>query len=276
MNKNSTPINRVDRFSPSSILDYMSCPKLFYYRYVAKIKLPQKQIHLIFGSAVHAGIEGMFNGIDPYAEFDRTFLKEKLLPEEYGIFAEYQVLGKDMLKNYLDRHETLNNLYGLDRGESELYAREYIVNPLSNEKSSLPMSMKIDRLADMIEGVPQRIVEYKTSKAKWAPDAANLKIQTKLYCLWYYTKYGVLPPKETVYIILLKKFNKFDKSQKIQVLTTNYTKQDLAQTFEQVELIIEKINNNEFGYPQGYHAHWCDCRRYEEVLGFTKKYEKKS
>ena len=276
MNKNSIPVNRISRFSPSMILDYISCPKLFYYRYVAGIKLPQKQIHLVFGSAIHAGIEGMFNGIDPYKEFERTFVKEKLLKEEHDLFAEYQVLGRDMLKNYLDRHEILNKLYGLDKGESEKYDRRHIINPLSGEESSLPMSLKIDRLADIVDGVPQRIVEYKTSKAKWASDAANLKIQTKLYCLWYYSEYGVLPPKETVYIILLKKFNKYDKSQKIQVLTTNYTKQDLAQTFEMVELIIEKINNNEFKRNNGWHPPYCDCARFEEVLGFNKEKNVKS
>ena len=261
MNKN-IKLNRIDRFSPSGIIDYISCPKMFYYKYVAKVQLPQKQIHLVFGSAIHAGLEGLFTKKDPYKEFEKYFLKEKLMDDEQNLFQEYLVLGKDMLRNYLERHETLNKLYGLNEGESEKYERDFIVNPLSGEKSSLPMSSKTDRITDS-----ERIIEFKTSKRKWKKNALNFTIQTKLYSLRHFANTGRLP-EEIVYIILLKEFNKYDKSQKIQVLTTNYTKQDLAQTFEQVELILSKINNNEFNRSYGFHSPYCDCFRYEEVLNF--------
>src|SRR3989304_1274355 len=110
----------IDRISPSMISSYLECPPLFYYQYIAKIRLPQKQQHLLFGSAIHKAIEMMYKkDPDPYAWFDRTLDKSKLLPEELKEPPRLIELGHEMLKNYFEYHPKLDKLYGLNEGISE-------------------------------------------------------------------------------------------------------------------------------------------------------------
>ncbi len=252
----------LQKFSPSMILDYISCPKLFYYRYIAKIQLPQKQIHLLFGSAVHAAIEEIYGQRDPYPVFESTFDINKLMEDEKTDYTKYIELGKEMIKNYAVEHETLDALYDLNNGESELYIRRQLINPLTKELLSIPISGRIDRLTRS-----GKIVEYKTAKAPWDPSSVQFRVQTLLYNLWYYSEYGVLP-EETLYIILLKKYKKVGKKENevMQVLSNHTTFDELASIFEEVELILNKVKNGMFDRPLGYHPIYCDCNRYENAL----------
>ncbi len=265
--------SKINRVSPSMIGLYLQCPVSFYYQYIAKIHLPQKQIHLLFGSAIHKAIEeGVYKKNNPFDVFKKVFIKDKLLDEEKEFFQEYVMLGKEMIKNYINSHSTLNSMYNLNNGESEIYVKRTLVNPLTNEKSSLPMSGRIDRLvfATNTSSKKQynRIVEYKTAKNKWNENDSNYKIQTLMYDLWFYSEYGIFPD-EIIYIILLKKYKKFETDQTYQILTVKHSLVDLAATFDEIELIIHKINNNEFERPKGYHPRWCDCYKYEEALNIN-------
>ena len=253
-------IEKLGRFSPSMIITYLNCPLSFYYQYIAKIRLPQKQIHLIFGSAVHEAVEAIFNKKDPFPYFDKTFDKKKLLDEEKNLYDEFCKLGHEMIRNYIKVYPTLNNLYKLSEGESELWIKRKLINPMTGEESSLPISGKIDRLTN-----GGRIVEYKTSKNKWKAEDLSYKLQTLLYNLWYHTEKNVMP-EETVYIVLLKKYKHQGRGETYQVLTKHCTLEELASAFEEVELILQKINNNEFERPKGWHPKWCDCYRFEEAL----------
>ena len=255
--------SKIDRFSPSMMIDYISCPRLFYYRYISKIQLPQKQIHLLFGGAIHKAVECIYDKQEPFKPFEQHFDKEKLMDDEKGLHKEYIDLGYEMIRNYLKEYPTLNALYNLSDGQSEVYIKRYLKNPLTGETSSLPMSGRIDRLTT--EG---RVVEYKTSKNKWNQTDANYKIQTLLYNLWYLTEHDVLP-LETIYIVLLKKYKKVGRGEILQVLSKHCTIDELAGTFEEVEIILNKINNNEFDRPRN-HPKWCDCYKYEEALNFDK------
>jgi len=256
--------SKLNRFSPSMINTYINCPILFYYRYIAKIHLKQKQIHLLFGGAIHKAVECIYDKIDPFQPFIQHFQKEKLLDEEKDQHEEFLKLGHEMIRNYIETHKTISKLYDLDSGKSELYVRRYLKNPLTDEISSLPMSGIIDRLTS--DG---KIVEYKTSKNKWKQDDVNYKIQTLLYNLWYYSENNILPT-ETIYIILLKKYKYQGRGETYQVLSNHYTLEDLANTFEEIELILQKINNGEFERPSGYHPSYCDCYKYEKELSINK------
>lgn len=257
---------KLDRFTPSMIVSYMNCPLAFYYTYIAKIEIPQQQIHLLFGGGVHEAIEkGIYGKEDPYKTFDKHFIKDKLLDEEKYLHQEYCKLGNEMIKNYSEEHEMLNLLYKLNDGISEKKIRKHLLNPLTGEKTSLPMSGRLDRLTNA-----GKIVEYKTSKSRWKEEELRFKAQTYLYNLWYFTEYGEMPD-ETLYIILLKKIKKREKDQVIQVLSHNCTITDLASVFDEVELILEKINNRDFHRPTGYHPVYCDCYKYEKFLNFNQE-----
>jgi len=254
----------LEKFSPTMICDYMSCPRSFYYKYIAKVEIPQKKIHLLFGGGVHAGIEGIYHKQDPYPFFEKHFVQDKLMSDEQDKFKEYYDLGHEMIKNYAEQHDTLDNLYKLNDGISEKYIKRHLINPLTGETSTLPMAGRIDRLTN-----GGKIIEYKTAKAKWNPKDMAFKTQTFLYNLWYYSEYGEMP-NETLYFILLKKYKKdIRNGETLQVLNHRCTLTDLAIVFDEIEIIIQKINNREFNRPLGFHPMWCDCHLYEKFLNLN-------
>lgn len=250
----------VNRLSPSMIIEYNNCPLSFYYKYVAKIHLPTKQIHLVFGTAVHAAIEEIYEGRDPFKAFDFEFKKEKLLEEEQNKYDEFYKLGEEMIRNYQVAHPSLDKLYDLQEGTSEIYFREHMKNPITGQLSTLPLAGRIDRLTKS-----GKVVEYKTSKMPWKTDGVSFKVQTLLYNLWYYTMYNRLP-EETLYIILLKQYKNVGKGEVIQTLSNHSTLNELASIFEEVETVVQRIEGREFKRPTGFHPKWCDCWRYEELL----------
>jgi len=259
--------NKLTSFSPTKIVDYLNCPLLFYFRYILKVKIPTKQIHFIFGSGIHAAIEGIIHNAkasnddkqDVLKMFLSEYQKDKMMDEEKDLYDEYLKLGKSMIKHYESIHPTLNNLYDLNNGKSELFIKGHLKNPITGQLSSLPISGRIDRLTNS-----GRIIEYKTAKNKWKEKDVAFKAQTLLYNLWYHTNFGKLP-EETVYIILLKKEPKVG-AENYQVLTHNTTTTDLASVWEETELIFDKINANEFDRPHGWHPPYCDCYRYAKYL----------
>lgn len=253
---------KMDRISPSMISLYLSCPLAFYYGYVAKIQLPQKQIHLLFGSAVHSGIEHMHKGDkDPSLAFEEIFLKEKLSPEEQADHAQYWLMGKEMLKNFTEQYPMFDKLYEIGKVSSEQRIRRKLIHPITGEESSVPLSGILDGLSET-----QKIQEYKTSKGKWSTDETRFKVQSLLYNLWYYSEYGKIA-EETLYFVLLKKFKKSKTDQTVQVIRYTPTIDELAGAFEEVELILQKIKAGIFDRPQGsYHPKYCDCYKYEKAL----------
>jgi hypothetical protein len=70
--------------------------------------------------------------------------------------------------------------------------------------------------------------------------------------------------------VLLKKYKKVGREEVFQTLSKHCTIDELASTFEEVNILISKINNGEFDRPKGWHPKWCDCHRYEEALNLTQ------
>ena len=96
------PTYPVSNLSYSSIRDYLRCPKLFYYQYVLKLRLKQKQMELVFGGAVHKALEVFHQSLDPIDAFTKEFVKEKLFPSEYEDFDRYVTEGHRLIKCYVD------------------------------------------------------------------------------------------------------------------------------------------------------------------------------
>ena len=253
---------RLSRISPSMIASYLQCPLEFYYSYVAKIKLPQPQIHLTFGSAIHKALEQLYDKkITPIESFKKAFKKSNLNDDEQHLFEEYTLLGIEMVTNYMAIHPTLDKMYKLSDGKAEKYVRRYLINPITGQQSSIPMSGILDRLTNA-----GKIIEYKTSKNKWKEDETRFKVQFLMYNLWYYSEHGKLAD-ETLYFILLKKYKKHKRDQVLQVLSAHVTYDDLAEAFDEVELIINKIHSGYFERPtSSYHPNYCNCYAYEKLL----------
>lgn len=252
----------LDRISPSMVGSYLSCPLSFYYKNIAKIKLPEENLHLLFGSAVHKVIEDIYSGKEnPTEAFHEIFQQHKLDPKSKLRFFEYSLLGEEMLKNYQEVYPLLDSMFGLADGNSELRFRMKIVNPVSKEESTLPLSGIVDRYCNN-----GRIIEYKTSATKWHADERRFKIQSRLYSLWYFTQYGKFPT-EVIYIVLLKKYKKTARDKVYQIITYHPTPDDLAEAWEEVEYVIDKIEAGIFDRPTKGHMPFCDCYKFEAFLG---------
>lgn len=257
----------LNRISPSMIASYLNCPLAFYYGYIAKIELSTTRIHLTFGSAIHKAIEEMYKGHQNPAEvYKSMFTREGLDEEGKKLFTEYYALGLEMLKNYLEMHPSLDALYNLNTGSSEHRFKQYIVNPLTNEPSRVPLSGVVDRLVMSNENV---IVEYKTSKTKWDPTETRFKVQSLLYNLWHYAEYGKIAEK-TLYIVLLKKHKRTKRDEVIQLIEYVPTVEDLAEAWYEMECIVGQVEAGMFERPKHNHARFCDCHKYEALLGIGR------
>lgn len=64
------------RLSPSAIQAYETCPRMYYFKYVAKIPVETTSANLPFGTAIHTGIEQyLLNGDDPVDVFEAEWKK---------------------------------------------------------------------------------------------------------------------------------------------------------------------------------------------------------
>lgn len=250
----------IDRISPSMFMSYTACPLAFYYAYIAKIQLPQVMIHFVFGSAIHKVLEEAHAGKTNYDEiFTANFQPEMLDEASRAEYSKYYLMGLEMIKNYMFEYPMLDNMYQMSKGRTELRFRQHVTNPLTGEVSSVPLSGIVDLLTDS-----HHIIDYKTAGKKWDEKDAKSRVQSLLYNLWFYTEYGHIAD-ETLYLVLLKKFKKSSKDQTLQVVRYQATAEDLAAIFDELELVVEKINAGIF--PRGNCVRGlCDCYKYESHL----------
>jgi hypothetical protein len=265
--RQGSPVNpyKIERISASMIGSYVSCPLSFYYGYIAKLKLEQTSIHLSFGSAVHKALEEFHKGDPNYVQhYIDMFKRDELDDQGKAMFSEYYPLGLEMIKNMVASYPQLDKVYGLFPGTTEQYFRRDIVNPMTGEKLRIPVSGVTDLVTDS-----KCIIDYKTSKHMWnmkdEGTAAKVKIQSHIYNLWYYAQYGELAEK-TLYFIMLKKYKQTAREEVIQILEHTPTMEELGAAFEEVDLIIDKIEAGIFDRPQKKHPRWCDCYKYEKLL----------
>lgn len=252
----------LDRISPSMVGVYLQCPLAFYYKFVAKLQIPEENLHLLFGTAVHKVMEEMYNGDpEPFHWFNDTFVKENLDPKSQERYAEFKYLGEDMVRNYLALQPRLDSIYLLSKGQSELRFRQVLLNPISGEPSRIPVSGVVDRYL-----AGNRVVEYKTSAKKWDKKETKFKVQSRLYSLWAYTQTGEIP-SEVLYFVLLKQFKQSMNDKTLQVIRYQPTKEDLAEAWEELDTILEKIEHGHFERATQDHPPFCDCYKYEKALG---------
>lgn len=259
----------LDRISPSALGVYLGCPLAFYYKFIAKIQIPEQNLHLLFGTAVHKVVEEMYNGDpDPSQWFNKTFIEEELddtYTDNQGRtsrdrYLEFKLLGEHMVKNYLEIHPKLDDIYKLNSGASETYFRQHLLNPITGEPTRIPVSGILDR---NLAG--NRVLEYKTAAAPWNSKETRFKIQSRLYSLYKYTESGEIPP-EVIYIVLLKKYKQTARDKSVQVIRYQPTIEDLAEAWEELDTVLEKIEHGHF--ERGQHCPpYCDCFKYEKLLG---------
>lgn len=158
----------VPRFSHSAIESFRSCPRQYYYRYVARVKLPDvpEQIAPFFGSRAHDALEWLYrramNGVlstreELLGEFDRLWEEkwdDSIVIDDAEMSGEmYQGLGRRCLSDYYGAHHPFD--------DSTTVALEQRVDFELDE--GIAMIGFIDRLAKSDDGV-WHIHDYKTNK----------------------------------------------------------------------------------------------------------------
>lgn len=281
----------LDRISPSKLDCYESCPKLFYYREWLGLKIDQDKLHLQFGTAIHAAIEMIYLEYDIHfggawiaGDFEKVierFLRhwtpkhvteesfQKFMSTKAGkesgftdkdqLYESFKQDGIIMLQSYWDNKERMLVEYGHDLVEFEKMMKVRMVNPEDPSDSlPIPLSMRLD--AKNRDNT--KIVDFKTSKAKYDEVETRKKIQGQCYLFGELMETGNFISKFD-YIVLRKSMKSDDR---IEVVQLEYDMADMLAFYHRVKAILTKIANREFDRPIAGHAGYCDCYKYEEIL----------
>ena len=267
------------RISPSMLVEYENCPRLFFYRSWLGLKLPQAMRHLNFGTAIHAGIDNMYEQYDDkdgwaLAEFKIAkdeFLKHWKInmisdedaptqEEKDTIYKEMKADGVEMLKSLWNEKEVLA-AKGVLPDKMEIPLKLIFSHPVTGEKLPIPLSGRIDGMSD------SRIIEFKTSGNKYKELETRDSMQALSYVALWYAKKETLPDAVD-YLVLLKK----RKKDRVQHLHYEYDLSDLGEYFERVKDILQKVKNREFQKPLKNHPYFCDCDKYYEALNYEDNY----
>lgn len=281
----------LERITPSMLVQYMECPKLFYYRDWLGIRIPGDMRHLNFGTSIHEGIDRMydlydfnFGGAWEGQEFEsvkNAFIEKwSKYPIDLEEFSRYKCSkkGKEssiaspeelhkhmmddgiaMLRDLWDQKELLVAEYGVDVKDIEIPVKMPLINPNdTNDKHPIPISMRIDgRTKSNVT------IEFKTSGGRYNEEDTRKKLQGRSYAFEEFQNYKNDNPR-VVYVILLKDVKTDGK--RVQVVDLQYDRADMEMYYNEVGAILQKIANREFNPPLKGHMPYCECRKYEELL----------
>ena len=259
-NNIAKPISNLLRnFSPSKFIEYKECPKAFYYKHIAKIQLPEKKIHLLFGEAFHKAFDDLLDDktlLESKKEFSSIFAIDKLANEEKPNHQKLFEIGLMMLDKINNEIPILNLKYGIKNNcLNEQWLECILEDPFTKEKLTLPIKGKADKIVN-----DEDIWEVKTSSGKWNENDIKYKWQTMFYGWTYFILKG-RHPKNIRYLIVTKQ-----KTPQIQILEANYTLDDYSKLFTECKNIINKIELGIYDKTEEWHPKYCSCYEYEKLL----------
>lgn len=252
---------KLQKISHSGIKDYLKCPKLFYYRHILKIRLPEKPLPLLFGSALHKALELYEKkDKDPIEVFTKAFKLEMLDETDAEQYEKERENGIRLLEHFLDERSN-GKLRKYTITKTEQYFNRPLVYPDTRKKAKIA---NFTGVVDFITSTGS-LGDYKTSSKKYSQEQVDQSLQPDMYYLWYYLTYGKLP-RRFIYIVFLKK----RKRDPIQVLVTKRTLSDLVKLVTLIDNIATQIQKGMFQRTHNEHT-YCDCYKYEEFFNSTLK-----
>lgn len=276
----------ITRISPSMIKEYEDCPKLFFYRSWLGLKLPQTQVHFVFGNAIHLAIDNIYDQFDKdelwkHAELkivkdiflkeftidaldkdEKNFYGEPAYPTEEDRVKKFEEMRDDgllIIKSYWEQKEFLLATHDINPIRFEVVAKFPIIHPHTKVALEIPGSGRLDA-----ENYNGGIVELKTSKAKYDEVETRNLPQALFYVMWKYLTDGKMPPWLT-YIVMRKGLSAKSKD-RIQVLKYHYEEADVLAFISRIEAILEQIRARRFDRPSIGHPQFCDCYKFEKAL----------
>ena len=283
----------MEKISPSALMCYVDCPKLFYYKYWLGIQMEQHQRHLAFGNAYHYAIENI------YAQYDDNFhsgwdaaslavahdaFKSKfhlcdIRDEEFqdvlkmktNKYSTKEEMYKDMLRDglsmidyYWKNKEDLLVNHDIDITETEIPMKIEMRNPL-NPEEKLPVLLSL-RMDAMTRG-RKRIIENKTSGSRYDEEETRQKLQGRSYAYAYLMTEGKMP-ESVDYVVSIK--NKSEEKREIQIIRLQFDMADMVSYYNEVQTILQKIANREFDYGKVGGFSKMELDKIERALGLLK------
>jgi len=277
----------INRFSPSGMMMYESCPKAFYYQVWLGLKLPQPQKHFAFGHAVHNAIGNIYDQKDKETNWEHAERKlavntfksqfkidafdinelnwkgEKVYESEHDMQVDYDDMlldGVKIIESYWDEKEALLAQYGIDLVQLEIPYKGAMKNLVTGIDFEIPLSCRLDAL-----NKDESIVELKTSGQKYDVEEKRKSAQALTYVWVKYQQTGRLMP--LTYIVMLKG----RKKDRIQVIRYDYKLADLEMFMHRVQAFIDGVKNREFDRGVMNHPMWCECRKFDRELDYVIK-----
>jgi len=269
----------IDRLTPSGLSTFEQCPVSYFYRYYLELPLPDDQkMHLFFGTAIHEAIDNIYEQYDEETgwEHSEVSIPKKIFKSKFPIdcvtvvgkvTAEtqkevWEAMVKDglgILDAYWEEKERLLAAGVLPK-QFEIPMKFKPFHPETKEYLDVPISLRIDGLDDD----SMKIIEFKTSAAKYDEVETRRKVQTLSYVWMMYCKTGKIYSVD--YVVMLKK----KKKNRIQHLHYEYDLADIIAFDDRVRSIIEKINMKDFNFNADCREHYCDCKKYKQLLDVSE------
>lgn len=174
------------QFSASRIGTYMTCPRLYMFKYIEKGEAEPRHVLTIMGSALHKSIEDYYkNGTPPKLTFNKEFYNTVSYAEaQEGVIMSRMTPGQVAIL-----------------GQTILDSLDWSLKPLELEMSfNLPFPSKENPLCTL-RGVIDMVVsggiiiDHKSTKTKPTKKKLAENVQFTLYAWAYRELYGSLPDK---------------------------------------------------------------------------------
>jgi len=189
--------------SPSSINCFFMCPRLYYYKYILKLK-DKPSIHLYRGSLIHSIIENTFKA----TKYDRK-LVEKLpdkIANKWNPENEIQITP-DESEKYLNEtiqmavnfFNKFNEKIEMALFEDKINSRNHAWNLLKPRMSEHRIILEDEQVQGIIDSIQEGfskkvfIIDYKTSKIYKNIVSEEYIRQVRIYAYLYFKENNRLP-----------------------------------------------------------------------------------
>jgi len=258
------------RNSPSSIITYIQCPRLYYHQYIEKRSF-YPNLDLIKGEIVHGVLHDFFSSNPPIIETNfkawaQTNLMNSFMKRwdsKKSIFFILHLNEAELHEHYKDCLEMLE--FWLSKFIEKIKGTELnfieafrTLKPMTEQQCYI-QDLDIKGYIDIVEkeNGEIRIIDYKTS-SKFEITKEH-KIQLAIYAYLYKQAYGITPHKVGIYFL----------REDLHLMAVDENMIQFAK--EECKKISEKTKSkNVEDYPQnkGYLCKKlganCPCHRYEE------------
>lgn len=231
---------KISHLSVSSITTYQTCPKMFYFQYIAKaMGLPSKALDI--GKFVHKGIE-LYNKKQDWEKILKKEILSTMNQENVEIFRLVRRIVLAYERNPVEGN-TIDN---------ERECKMELENS-KGEKIPLPFLGYIDRI------IERGIVEYKTTGEDYDQEKIDISLQATIYAYFFYKLYKEYP-KDIIYWVANKNKVMKEDDYMPQIMTTCRSQKDVDQVFEEIKQVYEAIMAGKFEAKRGDQCFWCSFR----------------